>query len=157
MNESNIYTYKCRIDRIVDGDSARITILLGFNVELKNQNVRFYKIDTEESRTSDKIEKAYGKIASDFVEEKLKVGETYTCVSYKDGKGKFGRLLLDFIVYDEETDAWGSLVELMIRKNLGVEYHGQSKDDIKEAHLANRPLVNASGMGRDRLKAAGII
>jgi hypothetical protein len=149
MNESNIYSYKCRIERIIDGDSSVITILLGFNVELKNQKVRHYKIDTPESygtKNRDPEEYKFGVLSKNFVEEKLKVGETYTCVSYKDTKGKFGRLLLDFIVYDEQTDSWGSLTDLMIRRRLGVEYLGQSKDDIKDEHLKNREYLYEQGL-----------
>ena len=149
MNESSIYSYKCRIERIIDGDSSVITIMLGFNVELKNQKVRHYKIDTPESygtKNRDPEEYKFGVLSKNFVENKLKVGETYTCISYKDTKGKFGRLLLDFVVYNEETDSWGSLTELMISRRLGVEYLGQSKDDIKEEHLKNREYLYEKGL-----------
>ena len=52
-----------------------------------------------------------------------------------DAKGKFGRILGDIIVDDK------SLSETMIQEYHAVAYHGQSKEDIQEAHLANRRKV----------------
>ena len=61
--------------------------------------------------------------------------------THKDAKGKFGRILGEFIVFDPHSDAWRSVNELMIENHLAVAYHGQSKDDIEEEHLRNRELL----------------
>ena len=66
---------------------------------------------------------------------------TQTLITVKDGVGKYGRILGQFRVYSPEKDAWVILNELMIEKHHAVEYHGQSKEDIAEEHLANRKLV----------------
>jgi len=61
--------------------------------------------------------------------------------THKDAKGKFGRILGEFIVYDAEKDAYRSVNQIMIEKHLAVEYYGQSKEDIEEQHLKNRELL----------------
>ena len=55
-----MYEYKCKIIKIVDGDTVDIDLDLGFGVWLRDERVRIMGIDTPESRTSDKIEKVFG-------------------------------------------------------------------------------------------------
>ena len=99
-------------------------------------------VDTPESRTSDKEEKVYGLLAKDFVQSHLVKGDYVTLQTFKDDRGKFGRVLGDFKVYDTNNDRWTTLCRLLIENNLGVAYHGQSKDDIKEEHLRNRQILS---------------
>ena len=137
-----MYEYRCKIKKVVDGDTVDIDIDLGFDIVLTDQRVRLYGIDTPESRTRDKTEKVYGLAAKKFLKEAL--GKDGTLKTHKDAKGKFGRILGEFIVYDPETDAYRSVNQIMIDKHLAVEYHGQSKDDIEEQHLKNRELLDPS-------------
>ena len=69
VSESKMYEYKCELDRVVDGDTVDVDIDLGFGVWLKKERVRVMGIDTPESRTSDKIEKVFGKAASARLKE----------------------------------------------------------------------------------------
>ena len=39
------------------------------------------------------------------------------------------------------TDSWKMLSEILIDNNFAVAYHGQSKEEIKEAHFFNREKV----------------
>ena len=133
-----MYQYNCKIVKIVDGDTADVDIDLGFGVWMKKQRIRFAGIDTPESRTRDLVEKKYGLAAKAFVEAHLPVGSIRTLTTVKDERGKFGRILGKFKAYDDYTDAWVNLNQLMIIKHHAVEYHGQSKEDIAEAHIANR-------------------
>ena len=126
---------------MVDGDTADVDIDLGFGVWLKKQRIRFYGIDTPESRTSDDVEKIYGKAASAFVESYLPVNSVHTLITHKDAVGKYGRILGQFKCYDSEIDAWIILNDLMIEKHHAVAYHGQSKEDIAEELIKNRELV----------------
>ena len=57
-----MYEYKCKLVRVVDGDTIDVDIDLGFGVWMRNQRIRMYGIDTPESRTSDPVEKIYGKV-----------------------------------------------------------------------------------------------
>ena len=63
-----------------------------------------------------------------------------------DSKGKFGRILGKFEVYDHETDSTMFLGDIMIREGHAVPYFGMSKDDLKEAHLANRQKLHERGV-----------
>ena len=56
----DMYEYKCKIRKVVDGDTVDVDIDLGFGVWLRKQRVRLVGIDTPESRTKDLQEKKYG-------------------------------------------------------------------------------------------------
>ena len=137
-----MFEYKCTIVKVIDGDTVDVDIDLGFGVWLKKQRIRFYGIDTPESRTRDLEEKKYGLAAKAFVEAHLPVGSIRTLTTVKDKTGKYGRILGKFKAYDSYTDAWVNLNQLMIIKHYGVEYKGQSKEDIAEQHLKNREWVD---------------
>ena len=139
-----MYEYRCKIDRVVDGDTVDVDIDLGFGIWLRKERVRLYGIDTPECRTRDLEEKKYGLAAKSFVQDLLPVGSMQTLRTKKDDKGKFGRILGEFVVYDTLVDALRTLNQIMIDRHYGVEYHGQSKQDIAEEHLKNRELVKLS-------------
>ena len=62
-----MFEYKCKMVKVVDGDTVDVDIDLGFGVWLRKQRIRLYGIDTPESRTSDDVEKVYGLAAKDFL------------------------------------------------------------------------------------------
>ena len=141
-----MFEYKCKIVKVIDGDTTDVDIDLGFGVWLKKQRIRFHGIDTPESRTRDLEEKKYGLAAKAFVEFYLPVGSIRTLTTVKDKTGKYGRILGKFKAFDSYTDAWVNLNQLMIIKHHAVEYHGQSKEDIAEQHIINRGLVDLEGL-----------
>ena len=108
---------------------------LGFGVWLKKQRVRLYGIDTPESRTRDLNEKKYGLMAKEYLKERISNGAILK--TRLDGKGKYGRILGEFISLDGNTN----INELMIHKHHAVSYHGASKQEIAEGHLRNRTRV----------------
>ena len=131
-----MYEYRCKIVKVIDGDTVDVDIDLGFGVWMKKERVRMMGLDTPESRTRDLEEKRFGNMAKDFVLDKLPIGSDQILKTFKDETGKFGRILGDFIIDDNV-----SLVEAMIHNRLGVAYHGQSKDLIEQAHLDNRKYL----------------
>jgi len=138
-----MYEYRCKILRVVDGDTVDVDIDLGFGVWMHKERVRVIGIDTPESRTRDKEEKVFGLAAKDRVKELLPIGsmqvlKTEIDKSGEDKKGKFGRILGDFKIYFPAYDRWSTLTESLIKEGHAVPYHGQSKADIQEAHLKNR-------------------
>ena len=130
-----MYEYKCKMVKVVDGDTVDVDIDLGFGVWMRDQRIRLYGIDTPESRTSDDQEKVYGLAAKDFVVKWTNSGDL-TLKTFKDDRGKFGRILGE-IWYGGEHN----VNQLLIDNHHAVRYHGQSKDDIAEEHLKNRELV----------------
>ena len=130
-----MFEYNFNLIKVVDGDTVDIDIDLGFGVWLRNQRIRIMGIDTPESRTSDPVEKKYGILAKEQVEKYLVNCKKFK--SFKDEKGKFGRILGDFEVYHSTSGRWMLMAEAMIQENYGVRYHGQSKDLIVSEHLNN--------------------
>jgi len=133
-----VYEYSCQVKRVVDGDTVDVVIDLGFDIAYASR-VRLYGIDTPESRTRDKDEKARGLISKDFLKSWLDKGSV-VIRTRKDKKGKFGRILGEMIVDDININ------ELMIEEHHAVKYHGQSKDDIEAEHLVNRQKLIDKGI-----------
>jgi len=136
-----VYEYRCKVTRVVDGDTVDVDIDLGFGVWLHKERVRLYGIDTPESRTRDLDEKKYGLIAKEHIKAFMPVGSMQTLVTVKDKAGKYGRILGKFLIYDKKTDAQMTINDWMIREHHAVAYFGQSKEDIAEEHLVNRKLL----------------
>ena len=131
-----MYEYKCKVVRVVDGDTVDVDIDLGFGVWMRKQRIRMYGIDTPESRTSDKVEKKYGLAAKDFLVKWTNAGEL-TLRTFKDDRGKFGRILGELW-----WDGKQNINQLLVDNHHAVRYHGQSKEDIVEEHLKNREKIN---------------
>ena len=143
---SSLFHYRARIERHIDADSGKLTIDLGFSTMLSNKTWRLYGCDTPESRTRDPIEKAFGLASKEYVARLMPKGSWQTIQTFKDEREKYGRVLCDFIIYDPRQDRERSLVEMLIEDKMAVAYHGQSKDDIKQAHLDNRKYLLEHGV-----------
>ena len=135
-----MYEYNCTVERVVDGDTIDVVLDLGFDILYKSR-VRLYGIDTPESRTRDKDEKARGKMAGSFLEEAIEDGEKVIIqTKLKDSRGKFGRILGDVVVDGININ------QLMVKCHLAVAYHGQSKNDVEAEHMRNRDVLIEKGM-----------
>ncbi len=135
-----MYEYNCTVERVVDGDTIDVVLDLGFDILYKSR-VRLYGIDTPESRTRDKDEKARGKMAGAFLEEAIEDGEKVIIqTKLKDSRGKFGRILGDVVVDGININ------QLMVKCHLAVAYHGQSKNDVEAEHMHNRDVLIEKGM-----------
>ena len=88
-----MYEYRCKLVKVIDGDTMDIDIDLGFNVWLKNERVRLHGIDTPESRTRDLEEKKYGLAAKQYAIKFLDDEWLTLKINKYDSKGKFGRIL----------------------------------------------------------------
>lgn len=134
-----MYEYRCKLRKVVDGDTVDIDIDLGFGVWLQDERVRLFGIDTPESRTRDLEEKKYGLAAKAFVEKHLNDEWLILKTKEYDAKGKFGRILGE--LWRTSTLADKSLNDYLIDNFHAVAYNGQSKEDISELHLANRSIL----------------
>jgi micrococcal nuclease len=136
-----MYEYSCAITRVVDGDTVDVDIDLGFGVWMRKQRIRLYGVDTPESRTRDLVEKKHGFAAKEFVQSYLPVGTTQTLRTKLDDRGKFGRILGEFVAFDSVNDRQSTVNDLLVSNYHAVPYFGQSKEDIEEGHLENRKKV----------------
>ena len=135
-----MYEYSCTVERVVDGDTIDVVLDLGFDIFYKSR-VRLYGIDTPESRTRDKDEKARGKMASAFLKEAIEGGDKIVIqTKLKDSRGKFGRVLGNVVVDEENIN------QSMIDANLAVAYYGQSKNEVEQEHLENRRILIEKGL-----------
>ena len=138
-----MYEYKVNIVKIVDGDTVDVDIDLGFGMWIKDERVRMMGIDTPESRTRDKVEKKFGLASNQRLKSMLgKKGILKTQVNKKgeDMKGKFGRILGDFVVDDKMA------TEILVEEGYAVAYFGGSKDEVQAKHLENRERLIAEGV-----------
>ena len=144
-----MYEYKCNIIKVIDGDTVDVDIDLGFGMWMLDERVRIMGIDTPESRTRDLVEKKFGLAAKKRLKEllgKSAVLATQVNKNGEDMKGKFGRILGDFNVYDPTTDSWCKSGEVLISEGHAVAYLGQNKEDIQEAHMVNRKRLLDNGV-----------
>ena len=135
-----MYEYGCKVTRVVDGDTIDVDLDLGFDIIYKCR-VRLYGIDTPESRTRNKDEKARGKLASKFLQDAINHGAHVILRTHlKDSKGKFGRVLASVIVDGIDIN------QSMVINHMAVRYEGQSKKDIQLEHLNNRDILIQRGL-----------
>lgn len=137
-----MYQYKCRINKVLDGDTVEIDLDLGFNTTLANQKVRLMGIDTPESRTTNKEEKVRGALSKKKLQEKLPVGSWATITTHRNDNNddKFGRILGEFVLEDGTN-----LNKWMIENNYAVPYMGENKELVQEAHQANKKKLIERG------------
>jgi micrococcal nuclease len=139
-----MYEYRCRVNKVIDGDTVDVDIDLGFGIILTDERVRIMGIDTPESRTRDKIEKLFGLASKKRLKELLSkqcVLKTEINKNGEDMKGKFGRVLGDFVAADGRM-----ITDILIKEGYAVPYHGQSKNDIRDAHMTNRIKLLSEGI-----------
>ena len=113
------------VKNVVDGDTIDVIIDLGFDI-LFASRVRLAGIDTPESRTTDKAEKALGIEAKEYLKKQLKDAKSVVIRTEKmDSSEKYGRILgWVYINGDSESInnkmindgyAWGYLGETKIK------------------------------------------
>ena len=132
------FTYKAEVTRVIDGDTIDVELDLGFSI-LMRARVRLLGIDTPESRTRDLEEKKFGLAAKDYLKHWIEE-QKYVMIESTE-KGKFGRVLGN--VWNPECTV--CVNTKMIEDHHAVQYHGQSKEDIKESHLINRKALTDQG------------
>jgi micrococcal nuclease len=114
-----MFEYNAVLDRVVDGDTVDATIDLGFDT-WKKTRIRFYGINTPESRTRDLEEKKRGLAAKDRLIEILKANDN-KFILQSHGVGKYGRCLGELFV---ESLGETSVQETLINEGHGVAYFG---------------------------------
>jgi len=144
-----MYEYRAKILKVVDGDTVDVDIDLGFGVVLTDERVRIMGIDTPESRTRDKVEDLFGEAAKARVKELLTGDVILKTEVNKDGedmKGKFGRILGDFIVGQNDVGLPMMLTDVLVQEGHAVAYFGGSKEEIQMKHMANREKLLREGI-----------
>jgi len=137
-----MYQYKCKINKVLDGDTVDIDLDLGFNIVLVNQRVRMAGVDTPESRTANKEEKPRGLLSKKKLAEKLPIGSWQIIETQRSDNNddKFGRILGVFILEDgTKVNDW------LIKNNYAVPYKGDNKELTQADHQANKKILMERG------------
>jgi len=117
-----MYTYKAKLDRIVDGDTLDANIDLGFDITV-HKRIRLVGINTPESRTRDLDEKKRGLAAKEALSVMLKeTNEKDYFVLESEGVGKFGRVLGTLHIKTKEGEC--CINNQLIKDGHAVEYYG---------------------------------
>ena len=117
-----MYTYKAKLDRVVDGDTVDAHIDLGFDISV-HKRIRLAGIDSPESRTRDLEEKQRGLASKDRLIDLLKDGE-FTLESKE--VGKYGRVLGVLLIGDVNNN-FININNTLVEEGYAVEYWGGKK------------------------------
>jgi micrococcal nuclease len=111
------------VKNVVDGDTIDVIIDLGFDI-LFSSRVRLAGIDTPESRTTDKAEKALGIEAKEYLKKQLKDAKSVVIRTEKmDSSEKYGRIL-GWVYVNGDSE---SLNNKMINDGYAWGYLGETK------------------------------
>jgi micrococcal nuclease len=115
--------YVKEVTNVVDGDTIDVVIDLGFDISFSSR-VRLAGIDTPESRTTDKMEKALGLESKEYLKKSIKAAKTVVIKTEKmDSSEKYGRIL-GWVYLDGSGN---SINNEMIEKGYAWGYLGDTK------------------------------
>lgn len=120
-----LYTYKARLIRVIDGDTVDAEIDLGFGVYMK-QRVRLYGINTPDSRSKDQTERESGLASKQRLTEVL--SKEFIIETILNKRGKFGRIL-GVIYITKETGERESVNNILVAEGYAKEYFGSIRDE----------------------------
>ena len=115
-----MYTYKAKLDRVVDGDTIDVNIDLGFDISV-HKRVRLAGINAPESRTRNLEEKKKGLAAKARLIEILEKG---SLVVESKELGKYGRVIGTLHIYPDNLDLPINVNETLVSEGYAVEYDG---------------------------------
>ena len=115
--------YVKKVTKVVDGYTIDVDIDLGFDISFSSR-VRLAGIDTPESRTRDKMEKALGLEAKAYLKSQIDSAKTIVIKTEKmNSSEKYGRILGWLFLDGSEV----SMNEKMIADGYAWGYLGDTK------------------------------
>jgi micrococcal nuclease len=142
MADKDPYVYRIKsVSRVVDGDTIDADIDIGFDISL-TKRIRLAGVDTPESRTIDKAEKALGLDAKNWLKHRLEeVKDIIIRTELPDSTEKYGRIIGHLYINGEEV----SLNNQMITEGYALAYDGGTKDKdwepLRQIRRRNGTLV----------------
>ena len=109
-------TYRAIVEKIVDGDTVKVNIDLGFRTWIK-ANCRLYGINTPELNSIDEDERDRAKQATTYLSELITAGERYNIISHE--LDKYGRPLVTILKNGVED----SVNNLMVHSGHAIKYN----------------------------------
>ena len=126
--------YVKKVTKVVDGDTIDVEIDLGFDISFSSR-VRLAGIDTPESRTTDKMEKALGLEAKAYLKHEIDAAKSVVIKTEKpDSSEKYGRILGWVFLDDNKV----SINQTLIDDGFAWGYMGETKVKDFDALLKKR-------------------
>jgi micrococcal nuclease len=125
------------VTKVVDGDTIDVIIDLGFDIMFSSR-VRLAGIDTPESRTTDKVEKALGLESKEYLKKNLKDAKPIVIKTEKmNSSEKYGRIL-GWLYINNDSE---SINDKMINDGYAWGYLGETK--IKDFEVLKKARVKS--------------
>ena len=148
-----MYEYRVKkVTGVVDGDTIDVELDLGFNISY-SQRVRLAGIDTPESRTKDKVEKALGLEVKQRLKDTLAKAQVIVIrTELPDSSEKYGRILGWLFLDGSEMSvnealvadgyAWGYLGDTKI-KDFDALLNIRKTKEMKDSLALKYPPINS--------------
>jgi micrococcal nuclease len=148
-----MYEYRVKkVTGVVDGDTIDVELDLGFNISY-SQRVRLAGIDTPESRTKDKVEKALGLEVKQRLKDTLSKAQVIVIrTELPDSSEKYGRILGWLFLDGAEMSvnealvadgyAWGYLGDTKV-KDFDALLSIRKTKEIKDSLALKYPPINS--------------
>ena len=144
---NRLYIFNVTILEIVDSDTVKTDIDLGFGINFTERMIKLYGLDSPSANTADVMEKKFGLLCKEALEKYLPIKSQQQLVSVDTTSDKYGRILGEFLVDSLEFPNHKiNLNRYLIDKRLAVPYHGEDIDTIKELHHQNRMFLMKYGL-----------
>lgn len=119
-DECRYYTYRATVTKVIDGDTVRANVDLGFRIWVNEETFRLYGIDAPETRAYagravDEAEKTLGRASKKALKD-LVEGRAVALCTIEDKRGKYGRYLARIFVDGLDVNEW------MLEKGYAVPY-----------------------------------
>ena len=137
-----MYEYRVKkVTGVVDGDTIDVELDLGFNISY-SQRVRLAGIDTPESRTTDKKEKALGLESKQRLKDVLSKAQVIVIrTELPDSSEKYGRILGWLFLDGAEK----SVNEALVADGYAWGYLGDTKVKNFEELASKRKISKTQG------------
>lgn len=110
-----MYEYRCKVLKVVDGDTVDCEIDLGFHIKMVRR-IRLFGIDTAEMNAKDELKRRAAKDAKMLVEQSAtQIDRIKTQLDKPDS---FGRILGTLFFQGSDY----SINDLLLKEGLAVEY-----------------------------------
>ena len=108
-----LYKYKAKVDRVVDGDTMDVVIDLGFKITT-NQRIRLAKINTPETYNVKKDSEEYqkGMAAKNYVIQRISENNSEILLETEKDTGKYGRYIGIIWLADKDITLNDELVKM---------------------------------------------
>lgn len=109
-DECRFYTYRAVVTEVLDGDTVRANVDLGFRIWVNDETFRLYGINAPETRLggpreTTEAEKARGLAAKAALAE-LVEGRRIVICTIRDRQEKYGRYLARLFLDDLDVNEW---------------------------------------------------